>query len=229
MLLDISIAALAGGLLCLDRVLLEILVSRPIVAGTAIGFLLSDPYTGLVAGALTELLWIDRAPIGTVVPPNDTIASVLIAAAVIISAQSIGAVSRELIALGIVVLLPAALLGKMMDIWLIRLNERTSRESLKAAARGDFDSVSKLHISALVRTYLLNSSLIFALLAAGVFALVNIFPVIPGPVRSGLASIYVFLPVLGISVALNTIHLRGMLPLFAGVFLLMALIFESAW
>ena len=229
MLFEASIVALAGGCLCLDRVFLQFMVSRPVVSGTLIGFLLSDPYTGLVSGALVELLWIDRSPIGTVVPPNETIASIVIAAAVIIAGKSLGAVTRELIALGIIILLPTAILCQLIDTWTIRENDKISKKAVERASYGDIDGVSRLHVKSLARTYLVNTVFIFAALLVGSYAVAGIYPLIPPALTRALSYVYFFLPVLGVAVALNTIHLRGTIPLFSGVFLIMAAVFEVVW
>jgi len=69
--------ALLGGVLCLDRVALQVMISRPVVVGPVIGMVLSEPFTGLIIGAFIELLWIDRSPMGLYIPPNDSIATVL--------------------------------------------------------------------------------------------------------------------------------------------------------
>jgi len=223
---EISLTAIAGGLLCLDRIFFQVMVSRPVVSASVIGLLLGDPYVGMITGALIELIWIDRLPVGTVVPPNDTISAVLISAAVILAGRSLGAVSKEVIALGIVLLLPTALAGQIMDIWIIRGNDKIARAALKTAADGDIDGVSRLHIRALLRTYLINTVFIFTALGIGVYALQTIYPLMPPAVLKSLVYVYLFLPILGVAVALNTIHLRGMLPVFSGIFLIVMIIFE---
>ncbi len=86
------------GLLCLDRVFIQTMISRPVVSAPLIGLILGDPYTGLVSGAFIELFWIDRPAIGAYIPPNDTIAAVLIAAGAIESGRVIGELSQGLIA-----------------------------------------------------------------------------------------------------------------------------------
>jgi mannose/fructose/N-acetylgalactosamine-specific phosphotransferase system component IIC len=223
---EISLTAIAGGLLCLDRIFFQVMVSRPVVSASVIGLLLGDPYVGMITGALIELIWIDRLPVGTVVPPNDTVSAVLISAAVILAGRSLGAVSKEVIALGIILLLPTALAGQIMDIWIIRGNDKIARAALKTAADGDIDGVSRLHIRALLRTYLINTVFIFTALGIGVYALQTIYSLIPPAVLKSLVYVYLFLPILGVAVALNTIHLRGMLPVFSGIFLIVMIIFE---
>lgn len=226
MFFEISLTAIAGGFLCLDRIFFQLMISRPVVAASIIGLLLGEPLAGMITGALLELLWIDRLPVGTVVPPNDTVSAVLISAAVILAGRSLGAVSKEVIALGIILLLPTALAGQIMDIWLIRGNDKIARAALKQAAEGDIDGVSRLHVRALLRSYLFNTIFIFTVLGIGVFALQAVYSLLPQAALKSLAFLYVFLPILGVAVALNTIHLRGMLPVFSGVFLILMMIFE---
>jgi len=223
---EMSITAIAGGFLCLDRIFLQVMISRPVVAGSIIGLLLGDLSVGMTTGALIELLWIDRLPVGTVIPPNDTITAVVISAAVILAGRSLGFVSKEVIALGIILLLPTALLGQIMDIWIIRGNDKISRDAMKPAAEGDIEGVSRQHLIALARAYLINAAFIFAALGIGIFALQTVYPLIPTAAQRSLMYMYMFLPMLGAAVALNTIHLRGMLPVFSGVFLIAATIFE---
>lgn len=228
MFFEILLTAIAGGFLCLDRIFFQVMISRPVFAASVIGLLLGDLFVGMITGALIELIWIDRLPVGTVVPPNDTVSAVLISAAVILAGKSLGAASKEVIALGIILLLPTALAGQIMDIWIIRGNDKIARAALKPAAEGDIDGVSRMHIRALIRTYLINTVFIFTFLGISVLAMQTVYPLMPPAVLKSLVYVYLFLPILGVAVALNTIHLRGMLPVFSGVFLILMLIFEFA-
>ena len=93
--------ALLGGVICLDRVFLQAMISRPVVVGPVIGMALSEPFTGLIIGAFIELLWIDRSPVGLYIPPNDSIASVLATAGAILAGRESGHPPRALVALAI--------------------------------------------------------------------------------------------------------------------------------
>jgi mannose/fructose/N-acetylgalactosamine-specific phosphotransferase system component IIC len=79
--------AILGGFICLDKVFLQAMISRPVVAGPIIGMALSDPFTGLIIGAFIELLWIDRSPMGLYIPPNDSIVAVLATAGAILAGK----------------------------------------------------------------------------------------------------------------------------------------------
>jgi len=220
------VIAVLGGLLCLDRIVLQGMVSRPVVTGPIVGFCLGDAYTGLIVGAFMELFWINRSPIGAYVPPNDTLATVVITAAAILAGQSIGATSRELIALTFLVCLPAGLLGQKLDVWKTARNELRARLALNEAQTGDAEAVSRRHHQSLLQAYLGDVILIGVVLLPATLFLGWIYPFFPLPFMKTLLVVYFLLPVLGVGVALNTIHVRGVIPVFCGLFLTMNVVLE---
>lgn len=218
--------ALVGGLICLDRNLLQAMISRPIVAGPLTGLLLNDFSAGLTAGALIELLWIDRLPIGTYVPPNDSITAILITAASIMAGASAGRVSPELITLAIVLLLPVGLLGQKIDTWLTIKNNYLSHRAVACARKGDTKGISRIHLTAITRTFLMNVVLLFVLLVAAVAVLRWLFPLLSDGILQGLRYMYIFIPVLGIAAAVNVVKMRGAVPVFCALTLLLIVIAE---
>jgi len=68
------------------------------------------------------------------------------------------------------------------------------------------------------------SLLAVAALTCGIWLLRGIYPVLPEPFLRTLAFACIILPFIGIGVALNTIKLRGYVPVFCGVFLLLAIV-----
>lgn len=226
MFLEAFAASVIGGILCLDRVVLQVMVSRPVVAGTLTGIILGHPQTGLVTGALVELLWIDRSPFGTVIPPNDSLASIIIAASTIISGKILGDSSRELIAVAILLFIPLGILGKQIDILVMGANERESRDALKKAEAGRDDEIAGKQISGLIKTFILTFCFLFGFILIATEILLMIYPVIPPDLHSPIIYIYSFIPLLGIAVALSTLRMRGMVPVFCGLFLTMTVIFD---
>ncbi|MDE2291208.1 MAG: PTS sugar transporter subunit IIC, partial [Elusimicrobia bacterium] len=51
------------------------LISRPVVVGPLVGWLLGDLAAGLVLGALVEAFCLEELPVGSVVPPNGAVAA----------------------------------------------------------------------------------------------------------------------------------------------------------
>lgn len=221
-------ASLLGGFLCLDRIVLQIMLSRPVITAPLIGLALGDPLTGLMAGAITELLWIDRFPMGTYLPPNDTIAAVLMTAGAIIAGKHTGGVSPELLAAAVLLFVPAAYIARQLDMLIARSGNAAATAAVKDARSGDARAIAVRHYTSLAKTFVLSSVFIFIMLMPGTVLLVYMFPALPDRCMRTLAMVYWFIPVLGFAVALATIKVRGGLPVFAGL-LLVAMILFGLW
>jgi mannose/fructose/N-acetylgalactosamine-specific phosphotransferase system component IIC len=62
---DPMLLTLLGGILALDGTSVgQFMISRPLVAGTLTGWILGDPYLGLLVGGLIELYFIPIFPVG---------------------------------------------------------------------------------------------------------------------------------------------------------------------
>jgi PTS system mannose-specific IIC component len=224
MILKLVAVSIAGGILCLDRIVLQAMLSRPIVAAPLIGLILGDPYTGLIGGAFIELFWIDRLPIGAYIPPNDTVAAILITASSIESARLLGGFSQGLIALAVLIVIPLGILVQRMELGIVKGNERLVEEALSDAAKGDMRSIARRHLSAILKTYLLSVAFILIALSVGIPAMTWIYPRLAPPIIRGLTLLYGFFPLLGAAVALNTVNIRGAVPIFCAAFLCMTVI-----
>ncbi len=221
MLVKIVLLSILGGVLCLDRAALQVMVSRPLVVGPVIGLALGDPYTGLISGALVELLWMDRIPVGAYVPPHDSAVAVLVTAGAILGRPEGGPFSHFLTAFCVLLFLPAGYLAQRLDTWIRRSNDRLALDALEAVKAGDGSAVSRNHLRALLRTWVLTTILIFMVALVGIVFTRFAFPRLPANVLQALHYVYVLLPLLGIGVALNTVRIRGAIPLFCGVFLVL--------
>ena len=224
MILKLVAVSIAAGILCLDRIVLQAMISRPIVAAPLIGLILGDPYTGLIAGSFIELFWIDRLPIGVYIPPNDTVAAILITASSIESARLLGGFSQGLIALAVLMIIPLGILAQRLELWIGKGNEKLVEEALSDAARGDMRSIARRHLSAILKTYLLSVAFILIALSALIPTMTWIYPRLASPIIRGLTLLYGLFPLLGAAVALNTVNIRGTVPIFCAAFLCMTVI-----
>lgn len=222
----ILLVSLVGGILGLDRVVMQAMVSRPIVAAPLIGLMLGDPYTGLIAGALLELFWIDRLPIGTCIPPNDFLVAVLVASASIIAGQKLGHVSRELVAFSVLIFVPVGYLGQRMDNFIIKSNDSLSEGALRDAEKGVTGGIVRKHMAGLAKTFFSYIAAILISLSIGTAVLVLTFPLLPTAFVKALTLTCFSLPVLGVAAGLNTINLKGAIPIFCAFFLILSLIIE---
>ena len=225
MVTDVLITSLVGGFFCLDRAFLLLMLSRPIVAAPIIGFILGDPYTGLVAGAFTELLWIDHLPIGMYVPPNDTIVAILIAASSIEAGVILGSLPYGLISLSVVFFVPFGRIAQKMDLWIVKGNGKIADSITQKTINGNSNSVSSGHLFPILKIWVLSSGFIMISLLAGIFLFAFLFPVLPLWTVHGLELFYTMIPLIGTAVALNSVHARGAFPFFCGVFILGTILF----
>ena len=86
---DLLLTGIISGGLHLDRTAaFQFLISRPIVASVITGIALGEPAVGLGAGLVLELLWLGIHPLGTSIPPDDTVVAISVPAGVIIAGRS---------------------------------------------------------------------------------------------------------------------------------------------
>lgn len=218
--------ALVGGILCLDRTAVQLLISRPIVAAPILGILLGDPWTGLIIGSFLELVWIDRVPIGGYVPPDDTMASLVITGVTIIVSGRLGFVSPELISLSFIIFLPVALLGQRAQSLVIKSNNRLAELADLAAEKPDIRLLELLHLRGLVKAFITPACLVLALTLGGVEILHAAYRSLPPWSYDGLRLSYYLLPLIGVAAGLNMIKLKRALPIFAALSLLLIILME---
>jgi PTS system mannose-specific IIC component len=226
MAIKIILLSLLGGFLSLDRAGAQFMISRPIVAASLAGFMLGDPYTGLLAGALLELFWIDRLPIGTIVPPNDFLVAFLVASASILAGQALGHVSRELIALAVLLFIPCGYAAQRVDSFIIKSNDALYEGALQDARQADIRGISRKHLFGLAKHFLADLGLILVFLICGVNALLYLYPLLPASFVNALSLIFLALPLLGVAAGLNTINLKGVIPIFSAIFISITLLWE---
>jgi len=222
LIVKILLISFVGSLLSLDRILVQAMISRPIVLAPVIGLILGNPYAGLVIGAFLELFWIDRVPIGIYIPPNDSIACVFAASLAILAGQALGDVSKELIALSVLLAIPFGIMAKKFDVKMMQANNTLSDQALEDARSGNIRAIERKIWVGLGRMFLLYLLVLLVLQMVFIPSVIWLYPKLPSAFYTMLALIYYFLPLLGIAVALNSIKLRAAIPVFCAIFLILA-------
>ena len=226
MFTQIILLSFYGGLLCLDRIFIQAMISRPIVIAPIIGLILHNPYAGLTIGAMVEMFWIDRVPIGIYIPPNDSLVAVLATSVAILAGGKLGSVSPELIAFSVLLFIPFGILAKQIDILIIKSNDLLSDQALEDAKNSNISAIEHKTYLGLIKV--LSFYIIYLLVLQAIFvpAVIWLYPKLAPAIIKMLTMIYYFLPLLGIAVALNTIKLRGAIPVFCAIFLIIAALLE---
>ena len=226
MFTEIILISFCGGLLCLDRVFIQAMISRPVVIAPIIGLLLHNPYAGLVIGAFVELIWIDRIPIGTYIPPNDSITAVVATSTAVIAGQKLGSISPELIAFSILISIPCGILAKQRDILIIKSNDILSDQALVDAKKNNIRGIEQKNYLGLIKVFLFDVFYILAILLIFIPSVIWLYPKLNAKVISTLSFTYYFLPLLGIAVAINMLKLQKAIPVFCAIFLIAAVLLE---
>ncbi len=226
MLTKIILLSFCGGLFCLDRIFIQVMISRPVVVAPVIGLLLNNPYAGLIIGVLVELLWIDRIPVGTYIPPNDTIVAVLATSIAVLAGQNLGGTTPQIIALAILLAVPLGIIAKQMEIFIINSNNDLSDQALEDAKTGNIKAIEQKNYLSLIKVYLITVLYLFVAQSLLVPAVIWFYPKLYSPILNMLSLLYYFLPLLGIAVAINTIKLRGAIPVFCAIVLILVVAWE---
>jgi len=216
---DIILVSFFGSLLCLDRVFIQAMISRPVVIAPIIGLFLHNLYAGLIIGALIELIWIDRLPIGTYIPPNDSLTAVLATSTAIIAGSKLGGVSPQLISLSVLMAIPCGVLARQMDVFIIKSNDVFSDRALEDAKENNIRAIERKTYSGLIKVFLFFQAIFIP-------SVIWAYHKFDATILKALSFMYYFLPLLGIAVAINMLKLRRAIPVFCAIFLVAALFLE---
>ena len=147
MSLDLAALLLVWGVFVgVDLVSLpQMMIARPLVAGTVAGAILGDIETGLRLGVIFELLQYDILPVGAVRYPEYGPATVAAVATAHASAGALG------LGLGAVVGLVTALAGGVTIHLLRRINSHAIRAAAARLETGDPRALVGVHVAALLR------------------------------------------------------------------------------
>ncbi len=125
----------------------QMMIARPLVAGTVAGAILGDVETGLKIGVVFELLQYDILPVGAVRYPEYGPATVGAVATAHAAAGALG------LGLGAVVGLVTGLVGGITMHLLRRINSRIVNDASAALESGDPRALLRLHVGGLLRDF----------------------------------------------------------------------------
>lgn len=211
-----GVSLLAG----LDRTaLFQWMVSRPIVAAPLTGWLLGDVVTGLQIGALLELLWLGRIPVGASIPPDDTQVAVGGVCLALTQPSGAGMSTAAFAVLCLLVALPFGRLGVFFDRVARRFNDRLWERADEALTTGAYGRVLRLHLRGALH-FAGASLLTFGVIVAGGWLSLRILtPLLGSELDHLLPWLLVGVPLVGVSACLSTVNFRRAGWLFGFAFL----------
>jgi mannose/fructose/N-acetylgalactosamine-specific phosphotransferase system component IIC len=127
------------------------MVSRPLVVGGIVGAVLGELSVGLTVGGLIELLWAGGVPVGSLVPPDGTVAAGVAAAVAVglAHASEHEGASFAAVSLGVLLAQPAGYIGARTEIAQRHLADAFSRRADRMAEDGSLQGVGALLLAAL--------------------------------------------------------------------------------
>jgi len=219
MVLSLTIGALVSLICGLDRVaILQVMISRPIVAAPLTALLLGDPMIGLQIGVMVELLWLARLPVGAAVPPDDTQVAIAGSVLVIILGQSLPASGTELLLLCLFVTIPLGKVGQYFDRYARQYNVRLVKRVSAALSRGSFLAAEGQHLRGLI-SFSLSSLGTYTIIILGGWSVIPIlWPYVQQPLSYSSSWMQLAFPLVGITVILGTINVSRAITLFCASF-----------
>ena len=113
---------LAGSLLWMDRVFIfQFMVSRPLVMGPLVGFIMGDVRVGIIIGASLELLWLNAPPVGSYLPNDESFCTAVAVPVAVLAASFMEHTAAA--GLSLLLSLPASIVGRYLDMRLRTFNE----------------------------------------------------------------------------------------------------------
>ena len=173
---SLLLASLVAIICGLDRTAaLQLMLSRPIVAGPLTGLVLGEPLIGLQAGMLVELLWLGRLPVGASIPPDDT--QVTIGGTFLsIAFASSSVFTPVTVIFCVLVAMPLAKSGQFFDRMARRANDHMVKRAERNVLTGDLSSVDRIHLVG-IGHFALASLLTFIVVAgAGSIICLTVMP-----------------------------------------------------
>jgi PTS system mannose-specific IIC component len=220
------IASAAGAFVCLDKIVLQIMLSRPLVAATIVGTVMGTPLIGATAGALIEIFWANKSPLGTYTPPNDTLVSIIMVITLSILEKQPPWDFRQLLVLSVLVYLPLGIFYQKCEILPAWFNNRISEKMIQTLDLEKESLYSIGPLSSLVFYFCFSFVLIVFGLVCGFLLIPFIVHVLPTSMSYALCMMYYVLPLIGISVVLTTTQQRKTPVFFAMVFFCCTLLAE---
>jgi mannose/fructose/N-acetylgalactosamine-specific phosphotransferase system component IIC len=198
--------AAVGGIICLDRTqALQFMISRPLAIGILYGVAAQDLAAGLVVALAFEFLYAGRLPVGSHVPPSDTLGA--LGAAGLLYLQPAGQTSLVAAGVAIALSIPLAEWGRGVDIWVRKANGHLAAYAERRVQQGQLAIIDRVHWIALLissSVYAL-SLLVFYLIGDGVMASLL-------PIDGWLAEVFTLfalgLPLFGFAESVASIDVR---------------------
>jgi len=199
----LALTALIGALLELDNFSIGMfLISQPIIAGAASGFLMGDFQTGMQIGCMTQLIWANTPPFGAYVPPSSSAIAFITTALIVLMKNSMPGVTA-LNSIMMFCLIGGVAVGffvGQMDIWNRKLNIRILHGFENKVREGKYGYICLINFLAVMAKLIRDFILYFLILSSSLPLIMRIYKTLPNEITEAFKISWWMMPVIGFSV-----------------------------
>lgn len=204
-MLTFALLIIVGSLICLDRTqAFQIMLSRPVVLAPLLGWWAGEPALGAAIGIGYEFLYAGRLPVGSNIPPCDTLAAIG-AAGILVLVPAFDTPGEAGLAAAIA--LPLAEWGRVVDVWIRRTNGRIASRIDELVAEGDISYIEVAPWLSLAVAGMAWGLTLFFFFTTSTLA-IAIIGRLPGWIENSFALFLAGLPLLGLAESATTLDLR---------------------
>ena len=218
-IIDLTLGGLVALVCGLDRVaMLQVMLSRPIVAAPLTALVLGQPLLGLQIGVMVELLWLARLPVGAAVPPDDTQVAVAASALAVILSHSFNSSGVNLLLICLMVAIPLGKIGQFFERLARQYNGHLAKQVDAALDSGSLLGAELQHLRGLTNFSLAAVGTYAVIMTGGLLVIPIVWPFVQQPLSYSSAWVQLALPLVGIAVILGTINVSRAITLFCASF-----------
>ena len=217
MLKEALVGSLAGGVLALDaEAAFQFMISRPLVCGPIIGFILGDMGVGLAIGVILELLNADNLLVGGKTPSDASLSTVIAVVVALTNKNHFGGeVKTSVLVLSIVYSFYLGFLAsKLEHSFKTRINVWLLHRADRYAEDGRIRELARLNWIGLILRYLKNFSLSLVAILIGFYSIKELVEVMPLWSERLWHNLYFLFPFIGFGVVLKTLGIDRTFWLF---------------
>jgi PTS system mannose-specific IIC component len=198
------LAAVLGGICYVDRTAaFQVMLHRPLIAAAITGTVFGNFAAGAAVGAVLELLYIARLPVGASIPPDDTGAAIFAGAGAATAIPAGAPIDYAVVAALLLLSVPCAESGKVADRFVRRVNGRIAQVTIDAVDRGEIAAVDHGLLAGITLFAATGVGLSLLFAGAGVLAGGWIPEAFSGREAIGFHHLFALLPVLGAASVLS--------------------------
>ena len=109
---------------------------------------------------------------------------------------------------------------------IIKANDKLSQAAAAKAESDETENVTDSHLIAIIRSFFCNFLVLLITLTISFNFMMWVYPLMSPPVLHVLTLMYFILPLLGVAVAMNTIGIEGIIPVFCTICLTVMILLE---